>query len=84
MINFFSWLLGSKAGRTTVLIILTLCVVALVFWQVFRQGKAAEQARQVQASLEALRRRVSTDDDLTKMSVADRRSELARWVRGEE
>ena len=83
MIGFLSWLLGSKAGRITALSILAVASVALVLWQIFRQGEAAEQARQAQASLEALRRRISTDDDLAKMSAADRRRELAKWVRPE-
>ena len=81
MIGALAWLLGSKAGRITALSILTFGVVVLVLWQAFRQGEAAEQA---QASLEALRRRISTDDQISKMSTADRRRELARWVRNDE
>ena len=84
MIGALAWLLGSKAGRITALSILTFGVVVLVLWQAFRQGEAAEQAQQAQASLEALRRRISTDDQISKMSTADRRRELARWVRNDE
>ena len=83
ILTALSSLLGSKAGRIAAVVVLALASAALVLWQVFRKGAASEQTKQAQASLDALRRRISTDDELSKMSAADRRRELAKWVRDE-
>lgn len=80
MLGFISWLLGSKAGQYAAAIMLTIAAVALVFWQAFSKGAASEKAKQTQASLDALRARISTDDEIAKMSPDARRTELARWM----
>lgn len=80
--TILAWLLGSKAGRITALCLLTAASIALVLLQAFRKGAASEQAKQTQASLAALRNRIRTDDEITKLTPAARRAALSEWVRG--
>ena len=81
MTAVLAWLLGSKAGRITVAVLLGAAAVGLTLWRAFAKGKAAEQAKQAQASLEVLRSRVKTDDTIARMSVAGRRERLRQWSR---
>ena len=76
-----SYLAGSKIGRVVILIILTAASMALTLRCVFSKGVEAERAKRSQASLDAFRTRIQTDDSITKLSGDARRAELARWVR---
>lgn len=80
MLSALSWLLGCKSGRITTAIILACASVALAFRQAYQAGAEAEKSRQIQANLDVLRFRISTDEKITKMSISDRRRELTRWV----
>ena len=81
MMGVFSWLAGSKIGRIAILAVLTAASVALTLRYVFSQGVEAERAKRSQASLDAFKTRIQTDDSITKLSGDARRAELARWVR---
>lgn len=80
MLSILTWLTGSKPGRYAAAILLAIAAVILLLLQVRRSGVDAEKVRQAQASLTALRTRISTDDEITKMSPDARRAELARWM----
>jgi len=84
MLSALTWLMGSKAGRITVAVLLTCASVALAFWQAYRSGAASEKAKQQQVSLDALRSRISSDDQISKMSPDARRAELARWMQRDD
>jgi len=84
MLGFLSWLLGSKTGRIIALCLLALAAGYLAYRQAFGSGVASEKSRQAQASLDALRNRISIDDQISKMSPADRRVELARWMQRDD
>jgi hypothetical protein len=72
-----SWLIGSKLGRYVALGLLVSAGVAAIGYSLFAKGVARERARQVAASLENLRSRIKTDDEIERMSAAERRRRLS-------
>lgn len=80
MLGFLSWLLGSKTGRVIALCFLALAALALACRQAFRSGVVSEKSKLAQANLDALRNRISIDDEIYKIPADVRRRELARWV----
>ena len=81
LLDLAGWLLGSKTGRTIVLIGLVVLGTGLTIWQAFRSGRKAEQSAQASRTLEALREKVKVHDEVMHMSVDDRRRALRQWVR---
>ena len=51
---------------------------------VFRAGKTSERLKQTSASLDALRSREKTDDEVAKLPDSGVRERLARWVPDED
>jgi len=80
MLNFISWLIGSKMGRITALVVLTTLSAFFILRASFQKGVSSEKAKQAAESLNALRERISIDDQITKMPLDDRRRELLKWV----
>jgi len=80
ILGFLSWLLGSKTGRVIALCFLALAASALAWRRAFHSGAASEKSRQAKASLDALRNRISIDDEIYKIPPDIRRRELARWM----
>jgi hypothetical protein len=76
-----SWLVGSKAGRITALVILSSLIIATVLLRAFQAGQKTEQLKQAEASLKALRDRVATDETVRAMPRDKRKEELLRWAR---
>lgn len=81
MIGFLASLLGSKAGRTIVLVLLALASAAVAVWRIYAAGKANERAKGAQASLDALRKRVKSDDEISQLTPEARRERLSQWIR---
>lgn len=80
MIGVLAWLTGSQTGRMVATIGLAALAVAAILWRAFAAGQNAEKAAQAQASIEALRNRIRTDDTIQKMDPSARRGELRRWL----
>jgi anionic cell wall polymer biosynthesis LytR-Cps2A-Psr (LCP) family protein len=79
--NFIiSWLVGSKAGRTVILTLLGILSFGLVLWRAFTSGVNNEKNKQQSASLEALKEKVKTDEEIRNLSVSDRRDRLRQWA----
>ncbi|RMF00176.1 MAG: hypothetical protein D6773_11880 [Alphaproteobacteria bacterium] len=76
-----SFLLGSRLGRLVGAIGLTAAVVLLVSLAAYRKGIKAERVRQKARQLNNIRKRMEVDDEVARMSRADRRRELERWMR---
>ena len=74
------WLLGSKTGRITALVGLSLISAFFIISMAFRKGAASEKSKQQIESLNALRERIKSDDTISKLSSDDRRRELLKWV----
>lgn len=81
MIGFLASLLGSKTGRTAVLVLLALASAAVAVWRIYGAGRANEKAKNVQASLDNLRKRVKSDDQIAELAPDERRRRLAEWMR---
>lgn len=78
--EILAWLIGSKVGRYVALGLLIAASIGVVLLRVYSAGKSAEKARQAEAALRALRERIKTDDEITKLSPTARRERLSRWV----
>lgn len=77
-----TWLLslitGSRLGRWAAAGLLIAATIAVVAFRLIAIGAQRERARQTQASLDNLRNRVRTDDDLARLPADERRRRLAR------
>lgn len=73
-----SWLLGSKVGRWAALALLCLGLAGVAVWWLVSLGAQRERARAAARSLNHLRTRIRIDDEISRMSPAERRRKLAR------
>ena len=80
MTAILGWLLGSELGRKIAIGGVIALAVAVFIWRIYAAGEARERARQAEAALQNLRKRIKTDDEITRMSPADRRKRLSEWV----
>jgi type VI protein secretion system component VasK len=82
MLSVLSWLIGSKVGRYLALGLLAAATVAVIVARVYSAGKRDEQLKQTQASLNAVRDKVKSDEAISRMSRADRTKRLRdEWSR---
>lgn len=82
MIGLVATLLGSKTGRTAAVVLLALASAGLLLWRVFAAGQRDEQLKQTQASLDAVREKVKSDESIRRMPAAARRKRLLdEWSR---
>lgn len=76
------FLTGSKIGRWVAIAGIVLVGAAYIIWAAKRSGANAEKAKQVAASLNNLRSRISTNDEIRALSPDARRDELRKWASG--
>jgi len=81
LLSIFSWLVTSKAGRVTALVLLSALIIAAVLLRAFRAGQGTAQLKQAEASLKAIRERVATDEAIRAMPRDKVKEELMRWAR---
>lgn len=81
MTAVLGWLLGSELGRKIALTGLAVIAIGLVALRIYMAGQAAEKAKAAQRSLDLLRTRISTDDQIVALPPAARRERLNKWVR---
>jgi len=82
MLSVLSWLIGSKAGRYLALGLLALATVAVIVARVYSAGKRDEQLQQTQASLNAVREKVQSDEAIRRLPASERRRKLLdEWSR---
>jgi hypothetical protein len=79
MIELVAWLIGSKVGRYIALGLLAAATVAVIIARVYSAGKNEEKMKQTQASLNAVRQRVKSDEAVSRLS----RDERTRRLRDE-
>lgn len=85
MIPVLAWLTGSRIGQYVAIVAFAVASIGLVLWRVFAAGKtSAENAAKIEAiqeSVNAFAKRVTTDNDLERMSAAERRQRLQQhWT----
>jgi len=73
-----SWLTGSKLGRYVAMIGIVAAILGVVGYGLFRRGVDRERARQIAQSLENLRSRIASDDEISHMAPDERRRRLSR------
>lgn len=78
--SILAWFLGTKVGRTLSAAALILAALSVALLKAFSAGRAKERLKQTQASLDNLRNRAKTDEDVSKMGDAGVRRELGGWV----
>lgn len=75
------FLLGTPLGRKLAIGLLVLVGLLLVVWRIYGAGRAAEKARQAEATLRNLKTRMEVDNEIASLSRDQRRARLNRWVR---
>lgn len=75
-----AWLLGSELGRRVAIYGALVLGLLFAIWRIYAAGKSAEQAKQAQAALENLRKRMQSDDEISSLPAAQRRERLSGWV----
>ena len=75
-----AWLLGSELGRKTAIYGAMALGVLFAIWRIYAAGQSAEKAKQAQAALQNLRKRMESDDKITSLSADDRKRQLSSWV----
>ena len=82
MLSVLAWLTGSKVGRYLALGLLAVSVVGVVILRVYVAGKRDEQLKQAQASLNAVRDKVKSDEAIRRLPASERRRRLLdEWSR---
>lgn len=81
MIAALTWLTGSRLGQYVAGALLLTLVVSVAIWRIFAAGKNAARIDAIQESVNAFAKRVSTDNDLERMSAVERRQRLQQhWT----
>lgn len=75
-------LITTKTGRTLLGALAAIAAVLIVLARVFAAGAAKEAAKQKEQSLQNLRDRVKTDDEVRGLPVDERKRRLQEWSRG--
>lgn len=73
-----SLLVGSRLGRYAALAGVVLAIAAVAALWLVSVGRQRERAAAAARSLDVLRKRIATDDDLARLSPAERRRRLSR------
>lgn len=82
MLSALAWLVGSKVGRYLALGLLALATVAVIVARVYSAGKRDEQLKATQASLDAVRQKVKSDEAIRRLPASERRRRLLdEWSR---
>lgn len=77
---FWTWIVTSRVGRAVAAGGAIALAIALALLKGFTAGKNAERARQDRASLENMRKRQQTDDEIRSLPAGERRNRLSGWV----
>lgn len=81
MIATLTWLTGSRIGQYVAGGALISVIILLAVWRIFAAGKDAAKIEAIQESVNAFAKRVTTDNDLERMSAAERRQRLQQhWT----
>ena len=76
MFGLLSWLVGSSTGRAVALIGMAVAALGLGIAWAFYRGKETARLEAVTRSLETIRKRVATDEDLARLTPDQRRQRL--------
>lgn len=73
------WFTTSKTGQIILAVLGAAAAIGIAVLKVFNAGKAAERGKQDRQSLENLRERAKTNDEIRSLGPDDVRDRLDRW-----
>jgi hypothetical protein len=76
----WTWLVTSRAGRAVAAGCAIALAIGLALLKAFSAGKQVERAKQDRASLENMRKRQETDEEVRSLPADERRRRLSDWV----
>jgi hypothetical protein len=79
----WTWIITSRAGRAVAAGVGIALAIGLALLKAFSAGRSAERAKQDRASLENLRKRQQTDEEIRSLPASERRRRLSGWVSDE-
>lgn len=84
LVAVLRWFATSRLGRGLAAAGAIAFAIGIALLRAFSAGKDAERARQDRASLENLRMRQETDDEVRNLPASDVRRRLDEWVPDDE
>jgi FixJ family two-component response regulator len=72
---------NSAFARAVVAALAGAAALLIIIATAFKKGAADEKGKNTQDVLEAVKRKVSSDEEVARDSAAERRSKLMRWTR---
>lgn len=82
--SWLALLIPSKVRRTALWVGGGMLAIALAAWRLVSAGRKSERARQEAQSLDNLRSRERTENEVDRLDDDARRKRLSGWVRDEE
>jgi len=82
--NILALLATTRVGQTILWVGGLAVAVGAIALRLLAAGRAQERAKQDRASLDNLRSREKTDDEIARLDDRARRERLARWVRNDK
>lgn len=82
--NIALWFATSKTGQAIAAGFAVAGAVGIAVLKVFNAGKSAERAREDRQSLENLRSRAKTNDEVSTLGSTDLDKRLSKWVRRDD
>lgn len=81
MVQVAAWFMGTRVGRWCLAAIGLFAAIGAALAKVYSAGKAVQQAKQDEQSVDALRTRAQVDDEVARMPANERASRLKEWSR---
>jgi hypothetical protein len=81
MLSIVAWLMGSTIGRYIVAGVTGAAIIGLAVARVFAKGRAYEQSKVTEQKLSELRNATKANEEVSRLSRADRLKYLDGWVR---
>lgn len=80
--SILTWLVGSKLGRYTAMILMALAGISVILLKTFAAGARKEKLKQIQGQLKNLQAGVKNNENINRMSNDDRAIELRKhWTK---
>lgn len=81
MTALWSAFTGSTVGKYVLAAMAGIAFLLTVLAAAFKQGKTSAKAAQTETVLDAVKKKNQTDEEVARLSDAERRAKLLRWSR---
>jgi hypothetical protein len=79
--GILAWIADSRFGRWVAGVIGGVGIIAILMFSAFRKGEKEQADKEAKASLDNLRARGKTNEEVSTMSDAELNGSLAQWMR---